>query len=574
KHADIPNFDVRLGAKEYEKLAEDNRYTQICGFSKPCTDKIIKKEAKPGDLLFKHNKPNSDATHIAIYTGDGYIIDSSSDSYGIDKRTLPDSWLQYLTVYRFPYNKPSDKDCVFGEIEITPSTGVIPENTYNRIMQYDEIIKTVADKNKISEALIKAVIMQESEGKAEAVSDTGCKGIMQFCEDAAKQYGLEDPFDPEESIKKGAEYFRDLLKQFEKYAHKDAFAIASYNVGSGVVKEAIKNTGRDNPSWREVSYRITPQLIYDVYCDEGKKTGGHFCVQRTNCIDDRCASKVKEVRTYVDNVLNYIAAFGGGSFSTPSDYERIFTSDKIGYYFVNPSFTTQVDYDLGVYDGIAAWAEATYKNCSGTEEDLYLCVKNKTEEWNQNYEDMIEKTRGSIDSPFLFKFEEFYDDACDGLDADYYEFIETFELCLEFGNPTCYCDFPYNPDFYKIKVSDKSIVLYDKDGVKEYYDFTNKKKFNLYHKGELKDYFIITKAGVEYWVEYFKDGKSVKGNIRENFYFVRDGNKLDDFAPPSDYVDMKPCNLIGKQHKFRFCALTPQEIYAYDKGDGLKLKEV
>jgi len=608
KHADLKDFeDVKRSSSQLEQFARQKGYVAICSSPATCTKSFFEKstaqnKAQPGDLIFKYDSNNRDVGHVAVYVGDKQIIDSSGTKDGIDKRPLPNSWYRHITVYRFPYN--SGSSCVFGKQEIyekgreqeqtgTPAagtevigtsvdSGVIPQDAYNRIMRFDDIIQEAAKKNNVPQALIKAVIMQESGGNENSVSPTGCEGIMQFCSAAAQQYNLKNPFDPVASIKAGAKYLHDLLRSFKDYSHKDAFAVASYNVGSGVVKRALEDAkkGIDNkdPGWADVSLYITPELIYDVYCKGGKNIGGYFCSQGSQCINDRCRSKVKEVTNYVNEVLKYYAAFGGGSISAISTYKGVkvsFSPTKIGYYYVTPRFTTEVDYNLGVYEEISAWARLVHERCSGNQNDLSECVDNEVKKQNDAFNSFVKNTEAlspsPINPPFLFRIEE--NAYCDGEASDYYRFIETFENCLEFGHSNCYCKFPNNLDLYKIRFSNKSIVLYDKDGPIHYYDFTNGKTFNLYHDGQQIDYMTIESTDINYRVEYYKDGSKLGiTESKDNLYFVKDNTKIDDSV--TNYYELRSCYLEEKKHKFRFCVLTPQEIYSYDKDLGFELENV
>jgi soluble lytic murein transglycosylase-like protein len=58
------------------------------------------------------------------------------------------------------------------------------------------------------------VIWQESRFNALAVSPKGAAGIAQFMPATASWHGLADPFDPTESLRHSAAYFRELLNRF------------------------------------------------------------------------------------------------------------------------------------------------------------------------------------------------------------------------------------------------------------------------------------------------------------------------------------------------------------------------
>lgn len=88
------------------------------------------------------------------------------------------------------------------------------------------------------------LVYQESKGDPSAESGAGAKGLCQFMDPTAKQYGV-DVTSPASSIKGAARYLEDLLDMFNGDVDK---AIAAYNCGQGRVRNLVKQHG-DN--WRE-----------------------------------------------------------------------------------------------------------------------------------------------------------------------------------------------------------------------------------------------------------------------------------------------------------------------------------
>src|SRR3546814_2442411 len=67
---------------------------------------------------------------------------------------------------------------------------------------------------------------------AKAVSSKGAQGVMQLMPGVATEYGVEDPFEPAQSISAGARYMMALLRRY----HGDrTLAAAAYNAGIGTV---------------------------------------------------------------------------------------------------------------------------------------------------------------------------------------------------------------------------------------------------------------------------------------------------------------------------------------------------
>jgi hypothetical protein len=97
---------------------------------------------------------------------------------------------------------------------------------------YDGLIDKAADRYGLDPALIRSVMQTESAFNPVAVSPAGAMGLMQLMPELAEEFGVEDPFDPEQNIMAGARYLRQLLRMHEGNVR---LAVASYNAGPGAV---------------------------------------------------------------------------------------------------------------------------------------------------------------------------------------------------------------------------------------------------------------------------------------------------------------------------------------------------
>lgn len=90
---------------------------------------------------------------------------------------------------------------------------------------------------RISPALILAMIAVESAGRVDAVSPKGAQGLMQLIPETAARFGVTDPNDPLQNIKGGTTYLAEL---FELFKGDPVLALAGYNAGENAV---IKHGG-------------------------------------------------------------------------------------------------------------------------------------------------------------------------------------------------------------------------------------------------------------------------------------------------------------------------------------------
>lgn len=107
----------------------------------------------------------------------------------------------------------------------------------------------------ISEKLVRAMIRQESNNNAKAVSPKGARGLMQLMPDTAKEVAAElgiknpDLEDPETNVRLGSHY---MQKQLDKFGDVK-LALAAYNAGPTRVAKWIELYGND---WDQIASAI------------------------------------------------------------------------------------------------------------------------------------------------------------------------------------------------------------------------------------------------------------------------------------------------------------------------------
>ena len=107
-------------------------------------------------------------------------------------------------------------------------------DTYKTVQGY---VTKYGQEYGVSPDLINAVINSETNFRRGQVSKVGAQGLMQITPDVAKEYGVTDPFDPEQNIRAGTQYLSDLLDRFDG-DHKKA--IQAYHMGPTAVAKGRK----------------------------------------------------------------------------------------------------------------------------------------------------------------------------------------------------------------------------------------------------------------------------------------------------------------------------------------------
>ncbi len=95
------------------------------------------------------------------------------------------------------------------------------------------LIEQMASEHGVDVRLAHAVIKVESNYRVDAVSPKGAMGLMQLMPATARQYGLENPFDPAQNLNAGLRHLRSLLDRYGR--GRESLALAAYNAGEGAV---------------------------------------------------------------------------------------------------------------------------------------------------------------------------------------------------------------------------------------------------------------------------------------------------------------------------------------------------
>lgn len=140
-------------------------------------------------------------------------------------------------------------------------------NWLARSAQYDHAIRAAAKSSTIQPALVRAVIVVESGFNPRAVSKKGAVGLMQLRPSTAKRYGVKNIYDPEQNIRAGTRYLKDLLVRFDSNLE---LALAAYNAG----EQAVEHYGRHVPPFPEtVNYVPSVMRVYHKLLSQAQASG-------------------------------------------------------------------------------------------------------------------------------------------------------------------------------------------------------------------------------------------------------------------------------------------------------------
>ena len=96
---------------------------------------------------------------------------------------------------------------------------------------YGEIISAVSQAHGVDPLLVRALIQVESNYKPRAKSSKGAMGLMQLMPQTAREYKVQNPYDPRANIEAGISKLKSLI---DKWGVE--LALAAYNAGEGAVQ--------------------------------------------------------------------------------------------------------------------------------------------------------------------------------------------------------------------------------------------------------------------------------------------------------------------------------------------------
>ncbi len=178
----------------------------------------------------------------------------------------------FLTEYRTRGELEKLKQAYFTDEGLMTVAGslVFKKRLENRLPKFEALFREVAQKYDYDWLLLAAQAYQESHWEPDARSPTGVRGLMMLTLPTARQLGVDNRLDAEQSLEGGVRYMQSLYQRIpERIAepHRRKFALAAYNVGFGHLNDArilTQRAGADADTWEDVA-KYLPLLGHKKY---------------------------------------------------------------------------------------------------------------------------------------------------------------------------------------------------------------------------------------------------------------------------------------------------------------------
>ena len=168
------------------------------------------------------------------------------------------------------------------------------------ISQYDDVIRTVAEREGLDWRFLSAIAYHESRFKEHAVSRMGARGIMQIMPVVARHFNVpvEEIVNTETNVTLAAKLLNSIEESMGlpvATPRKDRMGIilACYNAGMGHISDArrlARKHGGNANSWESVSHFLAMKSLPEYYRDEVVNNGRFIGSRQTS--------------EFVDNVIN------------------------------------------------------------------------------------------------------------------------------------------------------------------------------------------------------------------------------------------------------------------------------
>ena len=108
-----------------------------------------------------------------------------------------------------------------------------PPRRVRSVDSIERLIEVQARAEELDPNLVRAIVQVESAFNPNALSPKGAMGLMQLMPAVADQFQVADPYEPEQNLRGGTQYFKQLMDVF---AGQLELALAGYNAGPSAVE--------------------------------------------------------------------------------------------------------------------------------------------------------------------------------------------------------------------------------------------------------------------------------------------------------------------------------------------------
>ena len=205
---------------------------------------------------------NNNATPVTITDA---LHPSSLVRYGIRLMQVASPYLPALNP-----GKPQGSGGGTAPSTTLPTGSTIPtQNLTQTQAQYAEMGATVAAQEGVPAGMIPSFLANcqvESNWNPTAKSDKGAMGLGQLIPSTAAQYGVSDPWNPEQNLRGAARYWRDLSKRFNR---NPSLVAAAYNAGPETVQNNQVPNITETKNHVAAVNRITPSYSTSTVSSSG-----------------------------------------------------------------------------------------------------------------------------------------------------------------------------------------------------------------------------------------------------------------------------------------------------------------